>query len=259
MKTTLFLLLTSGLLLTGCKKSAASKPSAGPAQPEARSSRALDELMEIPDSTRMMKIWVYDQTTDFPESAFEVAPPKVVVKRSSKDLFEVFAEYSATAKSDLYTSPPSQLVVEDDTTVPYKVVELLDKKGTTKVRYFECQVRYGAENSGRNPDKSQWNWEKSKNSGDDIQIYVPGGPQRWNTAEDFKINADGSASGNPEILIRGTPDHQKAVARHSRLARTEADRAQEQDQRDEEYMQTLKSKKQLEQELLEQLKGHFGQ
>ncbi|MEO8615224.1 MAG: hypothetical protein ABI600_08800 [Luteolibacter sp.] len=259
MKTTLFLLLSSGMFLTACNKSAASKSSAGPGQPEARSTSDLDELMKLPDSARMMETWVYSKSRSIPEEAFEVAPPKVVVKRTSKNLYEVFAQYTATAKSDLYTSPPPQLVVEGGTTVPYTVVELLDRKGSAKVRYFQCQVRYSAASSGMHPDKALWNWELPKDSGDDIEIYQSGGFKEWATAEAFKINSDGTTSSDPQILIRGTPDHQKAVAKHPRLAKSEADRAQDRDQMGEDYKNAQKTKKQLEHELMEQLKSNFGQ
>ncbi len=71
---------------------------------------------------------------------------------------------------------------------------------------------------GRHPEKVEWNWEKPEQTGDNLKIYEPGGAREWATAEDFKINAEGTASANPEILIRGTPDFLKAVEKHPKLA-----------------------------------------
>lgn len=259
MKHTLFLLLASGLALTACKKAVTAGSSTGSAQPVSQSGGDLAELKKTPDAAKMLESWVYSKRRCFAEEAFEIAAPKVVVKRADNDRFEVYAEYTATAKSDLYSVPLPSLVTEDNgATVPYSVIELLERKGTKKVRYFHCLVRHGPMNSGRNPEKIMWNWEKPEETGDAMQIYEPGGFLAWATAEAYKINSEGTASSNPRVLIRGTPHYQKSVVKHPRLAETDADRAKERDQMGDEYMKLLKDKQQLDRELLEQLKKHFA-
>ena len=220
MKSTFLLLLTSGLLLTACNKSATAKSSANSGQPEKHAESDLDELMKLPDSAKMLDLWVYPKTPTLSEGAFELSPPKVSVKRVSKDFFEVCAESVAIAKSDLYALPVPEPVSEEGKTMAYMVTERLLRKGDKKVRGFQCQVRYGPMNWGRHPEKVQWNWEKPAQTGDDLKIYEPGGAREWATAENFKINAEGTASSNPEILIRGTPEFLKAVGKHPQLAIT---------------------------------------
>ena len=220
MKPTLFLLLASGLLLTSCNKSATGKSSTSPNQSENHSPSDLDDLMKLPNSAKMMEIWIYPKSPIVSGEAFEVSPPKVTAKRVSKELFEVHAETAVTAKSDLYSLPVPKPVSEGGKIMAYTVTELLLQKGAKKLRCFQCQVRYGPINWGRNPEKVQWNWEKPEQTGDDLKIYEPGGTSEWATAETLKINAEGTASTNREILIRGTPDYFKAVEKHPQLAIT---------------------------------------
>ena len=218
MKSTLFLLLASGLLLTACNKSGTGKSSTSSGQEENHSASDLDELMKLPDSAKMLDLWAYPKTPTLSGEAFEVSSPKVSAKRVSKDLFEVRAETAVTAKSDLYSLSVPLPVLEGGKTMAYTVTERLLRKSEKKLRCFQCQVRYGPMNWGRNPEKVQWNWEKPEQTGDDLKIYEPGGASEWASAETLKINAEGTASSNPEILIRGTPDFLKAVEKHPKLA-----------------------------------------
>jgi hypothetical protein len=236
------LLLASGFLLTACNKPATSQSSDSSGQPESHAADDFEALTNLPDSTSMMKLWVYSKTQNIPAEAFDVEPPKVTVKRSSKDLFEVRAEYVATAKSDLYALQVPVLVSEDGKTMAYTVTELLDRKGAKKVRVFECQVRYGPMNWGRHPDKIKWNWEKPKESGDNMEVYGMGGPYRWATAETFKINAEGTASSNPEILIRGTPDYFKALEKHPKLATNDEQRRKEESEKFDRILEAMPRK-----------------
>ena len=223
--------LILSLLLSSCDKSAVGKASPDESRPEvARTGEAtsgdLEELMKLPDSQRMMDLWL-NGPQQFPTDVFDVEPAKISVKRVSKDLFEVSGLYQATAKTDLYSFSVPTLVNEDGKTVSYMVTELLDKKGTKKVRTSTCQVRYGPTNYGRTPEKVMWNWENPKKGGDDITSYDMGGPPQWATADRLKITADGKASNRPDILIRGTADYQSAVAKHPQLAVSDEQRRKE--------------------------------
>lgn len=243
MKTTLLLIVASGFLLAACNKSETSPSSASPGQPENKSADALDELMELADSPSMMKHWVYSKTQQYPADAFDLEPPKVTVKRPSKDLFEVHVEYTATAKTDLYLLPVPELVTEEGKTKQYSVTKLLDRKGTKKVRYFECQVRFGPMNWGRHPDKIKWNWEKPKESGDNMDHYGVGGSSFYfSTAEKFKINPEGTASADPKILIRGTLDYLKAVEKHPQLAVDDEQRRKEESEHFDRLLEAMPRK-----------------
>lgn len=216
MKHTLFLLLASGLVLTACKKPAA-ESSTGSGQPVNQSGGDLAELMKTPDAAKMLESWVYSKRRCFPEESFEIATPKVVVKRVDKDHFEIYAEHNATPKSDLYSVSSPLVITGDDGVITCSVIELRDRKGTKKTRYYQCMVRYGPINSGRNPEKIMWNWENPKETGDDMAIYE--GPSLcWATAEGAKINSEGTASSVPGVFIRDTPDYLKAVEKHPELA-----------------------------------------
>lgn len=214
MKTTLLLIFAFGFLLAACNKSATSPSSSSPGQPENLAIGDLDELMELPDSASMMKLWVYSKTQQYPAEAFDVAPPQITVKRVSEDLFEVRAVYEATAKTDLYSFTVPKLVDEGGKTTAYMVTELLDRKGAKKNQYFDCQVRYGPMKRGKNPNKVKWNWEKPNETGDDMEKYQMG----WATAETLKINPEGTASSKPDILVRGTPDYLKTAEKHPKIA-----------------------------------------
>lgn len=231
MKTKLLLRVTPALLLslllTSCDKPAAGIASSDASQTEAASTDDLAELMKLPDSPRMMNLWVYQGSQEIPTDAFEVAPAKVTVKKNSKDLFVVSAVYEATAKTDLYYFCVPTVINDDGKLMSYMVTRLLDPKGTKKVRTFRCQVRYGPMNWGRTPQKVMWNWEKPEKGGDDMKTYDMGGPPDWATAESLKINPDGKSSANPEILILGTPDYHKAVEKHPQLAVSSDQRAKE--------------------------------
>lgn len=224
--------LILSFLSTSCDKSAVGKASPDESRPEAArigeaTSGDLEELMKLPDSPRMMDLWLNNGPQQFPTDGFDVEPAKISVKRVSKDLFEVSGLYQATAKTDLYSFSVPTLVNEDGKTVSYMVTELLDKKGTKKVRTFTCQVRYGPMNYGRTPEKVIWNWENPKKGGDDITQYDMGGPSRWATADHLKITADGKASTRPDILVRGSADFQTAVAKHPQLAVSDEQRGKE--------------------------------
>lgn len=231
MKTKLLSQITTALLLslllTSCDKPTAGKTSPDESQTEAAPTGDLEELMTLPDSSRMMDLWVYNKSQNIPTEAFDVAPTRVTVKKLSKDLFQVSAAYEATAKTDLYSYSVPTLIFEDGKTVPYMVTRLLDKKGTKKVRTFNFQVRYGPMNWGREPQKIKWNWEKPQEGGDDMTSYDMGGPSRWASAESLKIGPDGKSSAKPEILILDTPDYAKAVEKHPKLAVSGEQRAKE--------------------------------
>ncbi len=242
MKTTLFLLFTSAWLLTACNKSGSGTSSSDSGQAGSHTGSDLDELMKLPDAEKKMDLWVYSKTQTISDEAFEIASPQVVVKRINKDLFEVRAVYSATATSDLYSAHIPEPVSAEGKAMSYTVTELLARKGTKKARFFQCQVRYGPMNWGREPEKVQWNWENPKESGDDMKIYELGGPRGWATAEAFGINAEGTASTNPEILIRGTPDYLKTVEKHPQLATIGGQRQQEEAERFDRILEVLPRK-----------------
>jgi hypothetical protein len=122
------------------------------------------------------------------------------------------------------------------------VTKLLDKKGAKKVRYFECQVRYGPMNRGTNPDKIKWNWEKPKESGDDMETYTSSGPYRWATAETLKINPEGTASTKPDILVRGTPDYLKAAEKHPKIAVSDEQRRKEESEHFDRLLEAMPRK-----------------
>jgi hypothetical protein len=238
MKTTLLLIVASGFLLAACDKSATSPSSVSSGQPENHATGDFDDLMELADSASMMKAWVYSKTQTFPAEAFDVAPPKITVKRVSKDLFDVRAVYEATAKTDLYSFTVPKLVDEGGKTTAYMVTELLDRKGAKKIQHFDCQVRYGPMNRGRTPDKVKWNWEKPNESGDDMEKYQMG----WATAETLKINPEGTASSKPDILVRGTPDYLKAAEKHPKIAVSDDQRRKEESEHFDRLLEAMPRK-----------------
>jgi N6-adenosine-specific RNA methylase IME4 len=242
MKTKLLLLIAPTLLLSSCDKSAVGQTSKDDPQATATSTGDLEELMKLPDSSRMMNLWVNHKGQEIPTDAFDVEPPKVTVKKLSKDLFEVSAIYEATAKTDLYSFPVPTLIDENGKIMSYMVTRLLDRKGTKKIRTFQCQVRYGPKNWGRNPQKVMWNWEKPMEGGDKMEIYKMGGSREWATAETLNINPDGKSSSNPEILILDTPDYLKAVEKHPKLAVSAEQRAKEEAERFQQIYEAMPRK-----------------
>jgi hypothetical protein len=196
-----------------------------PAQ-TARPGNALEELMKLPDAKKMFDLWVFNHIGDFPEEVFDLATPEIFVNKPNRDLFEVTATFSGTIKTDTYRNPVPSVVYDEEKKAnkPFIITEKLDSKGTRKQMIQKFQVRYGPMKWGRHPDKVIWNWEKPQTSDKEIEEYkMGGGPYQWRTAEHFKINAEGTASSDPYIVIRGTPDYDAALARFPNLAKKEAE------------------------------------
>ena len=201
-------------------------PDAKNAAQPARTGNHLEQLMKLPEAKRMMDIWVFNHIGDFPEEVFDLAPPDIVVNKPNKDLFEVTATFSGTIKTDTYRNPVPSVVYDEEKKAnkPFIITEKLDSKGTRKQMIQKFQVRYGPMKWGRHPDKVIWNWEKPQTSDKEIEEYkMGGGPYQWRTAEHFKINGEGTASSDPYIAIRGTPDYNAALAKFPSLAKKEAE------------------------------------
>ena len=94
----------------------------------------LDELMKLPDAKATMDNYVFRHIRDFPEEAFDLQTPRISVERPNNNLFEVTAEFTGTAKTDLYTNPVPQGAYDEEkkTFAQIIVTELLESKGNKK-------------------------------------------------------------------------------------------------------------------------------
>ncbi len=235
------------LWLTACDNP--SKPSETGAKD---SQDAYDELKKLPDFESKMQGYVYRSPGSYPEDALEQAPPKFTVKRVNKDLFTIRVEYGFTAMADIYSS---DLRLGDWGSL--HITEFLDSKGDRKVIYKDFEVRYGPRYRKTNTGPVEWYWGgNSEISGDDLEPYHF---HKVRTAEALGINREGTASSYPDVLIRDTPEHAKAVAAYPGLERTETERMKVLDQIGQDQMTRMKDKKQLDGELREHFKKHFGQ
>lgn len=208
----------------------------------------LDELMKLPDAKSNIDNFVFGHIRDFPDEAFELEAPKITVTHPNNDLYEVTAVFTGTIKTNIYINPVPAVVYDEEKMKSFALIvtELLEAKGSKKTLITKAQVRYGPVKGGRNHDKVMWDWVNPKTTGDNMEVYIVGGPPRWASAERYKINSDGTASADPYIVIRGTPDYQAALAKFPSLAKDEAAAAARRKRQEEERRFSEKMRKEEE-------------
>jgi len=192
-------------------------------------SSALEEFRKLPDAEKKLMSFVDANADPFPTDVFDVEAPKIEVTRIDGSRFDLNVEHRGTTKLAIYSTPPAEIMELDGKSTHVTVAELLVAKGSTKVRKRRTSVVYGPMGWGKDPERIQWNWKQTEESGDDLQKYDARGPRiGWATAEQLKINIEGTSSTLPEVLIKGTPKYLRAVEQNPKLARP-GERAQEEE------------------------------
>lgn len=204
---------------------------------------AMVDFRLLPDAEKRLERFVSGNADPFPADVFDIKPPKVEVVKVGKDRFDLRVEHSGTARTAIYSTPPAEVVELEGRTVGVTIVELIVAKGSTKTRRKQVSVVRGNAGAGGDPAKSSWQWKAPEESGDDMQGYDARGPRiGWATAEQLQINPEGTSSQRAEVLIKGTPDYEKAVKENPKLQQSADKRQQEEADRFDRILDSLPRK-----------------
>jgi len=196
----------------GCKK-AESRESV-----QSSTHDAMADLKKLPNADKHLEIFVNGNADPFPQDVFEMDPSKLEVEKAGNDRFDLRMEHSGLAKSAIYSTLPAEFVEVEGRTKSVTVVELLVPKGARKTRKSHVSVIHGPMGWGKDPTRIDWNWRSVEEAGDDMSKFDARGPRiGWATAEQLKINSEGTASALTEVLIKGTPDFEKAATANPKL------------------------------------------